>query len=66
MTTNESAAQKSGKLRLVLNAPSRILGKKFVRIAFWLYVGQAAAGFCIGFTLPWLKFFDVHIGLLGQ
>jgi hypothetical protein len=41
-------------------------------IAFWspymrailraigiIYVAQAAAGFAIGFTLPWLRFFEI-------
>jgi len=24
-----------------------------------IYVAQAAAGFAIGFTLPWLRFFEI-------
>ena len=30
-----------------------------VRIAVVIYLLQAAAGFAIGFTVPWLQFFSV-------
>jgi hypothetical protein len=30
-----------------------------VRIAVIIYLAQAAAGFTVGFTLPWLQFFGL-------
>jgi hypothetical protein len=30
-----------------------------VRIAIIIYLTQAAAGFAVGLTLPWLQFFKV-------
>jgi hypothetical protein len=30
------------------------------RIAVIVYLAQAAAGFAVGFTLPWLLFFGVN------
>jgi len=29
-----------------------------VKIAVWLYLIQAAVGFAVGFTIPWLQFFQ--------
>jgi hypothetical protein len=31
-----------------------------IRIAVLVYWAQAAAGFAIGFTIPWLQFFGVN------
>lgn len=30
-----------------------------VKIAAYLYIAQAAAGFAIGFTIPWLRLYGV-------
>ncbi len=30
-----------------------------LRVCLWLYIGQAAAGAVVGFTLPWLYHFGV-------
>jgi hypothetical protein len=31
-----------------------------VRIAVIVYLAQAAIGFAVGFTIPWLRFFGLH------
>jgi hypothetical protein len=35
-----------------------------VRIAIIVHLAQAAPGFAVGFSLPWLQFFGVRIDML--